>query len=652
MAVDRTTTVRGVIDRQLAEEPEPITLPTVAYSIRPARMRLHVTAPAGTATLTSTPTVQAGELNGQILKIMNASDAGTIIFQDEDTLTGSNLQLQTPTVALEYRETLVLMWDGTYWIEVDRATGAGASATEILAEDYGAVGDGSTDDAEAIQAALDAAFEANLPLRLLCKDYKVNTEIQWPDGLTTIIGTRGTGDVAVSTLKAGAAMRAVLNFEPFGGSAVSADITNLSLNGNRLADYSMRLHGCSYSQFKNITVGLPLEDGVRLVNLDSSINDQNTWYNFSSGSSGTLFLTQDLVDDEDSLYGSCAPVRSITAGTCEVVSGDNTVTFTGAPNLTTIGVAVGDPIRTGTSTNKRFGVITAVTDATHLEVQFDTSDGLSDVSASGQDWAMARGDGYHDERSGDNNRATFIGGGLHRANAGFAFVFDGLYGPQIANQLVIDFHPFWAIRVGTSGGDPVITPVFDSMYFESLGTTKPFLLRSTTSIEVRNPLDSEGDDTDNVSYCGSQANVSGTYMNRNGIFYLGSNAFESHLAAVNVGALFGGGASINGPMKFTSGTATVTAGVVTRGNSSVAGSALILVDSTGNPTVSDIAVFGSELLMLGVSGGGTVTLQASSTLHLSTSTYAMTAANGNTITLVYINSAWHEISRATADKTS
>ncbi len=584
-------------------------------------------------------------IDGQLGQLDNIGD-------DSQVLTNTTrLSIrETPTTLLE-GEGLLLMWDGSRWREVFNRAASSSESRFIFGADYGCVGDGVTDDAAAIQDTLDAAALLKAIPVFGPFTYLVNTELNMPDGSTSLWGTAFAGGDS-TIFKAGAAIRSILNLNRIGGSSIAARIRDIGFSGNRLATHCLRLRGCAYSEFVNVGVGGSLEDGVRLVNLDASINDQNTWYNFSSGGCGTLFITQDLVDDEGGLYGIEAPVIDVVAGTCAVATGDSTVTFTGAPDLTSMGPTIGDPIRTGTSTNKRFGVITAVTDATHLEVQFDTSDGLSDVTASGQDFAVARGDGYHDERSGDNNRATFIGGGLHRANAGFAFVFDGLYGPQIANQMVIDFHPFWAIRIGTNGGDPVITPTFDSMYFESLGTTKPFLLRSAISVEIRNPLDSEGDDTDNVSYCGAQANVSGTYMNRNGIFYLGSNAFESHLAAVNVGALFGGGASINGPMKFSSGTATVTAGVVTRANSSVAGSALILVDSTGNPTVSDIAVFGSELLMLGVSGVGTVTLQASSTLHLSTSTYAMTAANGNTIMLVYINSAWHEISRATADKTS
>lgn len=583
---------------------------------------------------------------GQLRKYINESN------QTLSLASSSLITIKNSPVYLAPGDQIELYWNGHKYVEIDRTQAD--IAEDIKVEDFGAVGDGVTDDAAAFQAAINASLTQHLPVRLAAKTYLINTEIQFPDGAVTILGAPFlVGTSNGTNLKAGASIRSIFNLERTGSSSIRVTLSDIGFDGARLATYCMRLVGCAFSTFINIAVGGSLQDGVRVVNYNASNNDQNTWQRFSSGGCGSLYLSSQLLVDENGLYGILSPVCINTAGTCATSNGSNTVTFTGAPNLTTLGPAVGDSVRVGTGANKRFGVITAVTDATHLSVQFDTSDGLCDVTASGQYFALARGDGYYEERSGDNNLACFTGGGAsHRANAGFALSFDGLYGPRVEGAMSCDFHHTWFIRVGKVGGQPVITSKFDGMYFESSGTGKNWLLRSCNLIDIRTALDSGGADTANISYCGARANVSGRLITQTGEYSLGSSAYKSYTPSLVVGGTFGTGADYYGPVKFALGTSAVSGGQVTRGPGSLAASALALIDSTGDPTVSDIAVFGSELLILGISGGGTVTLQASSTLHLTTSTYAMTAANGNTITLVYINGAWHEISRAKADKTS
>jgi len=74
--------------------------------------------PLGDYTLTSTPTIPDG-VKGQVLTIMgklNVTDSVTL--QDQDTLASSNIQLGANTRAISGRDVLVLLFNGTDWIEI------------------------------------------------------------------------------------------------------------------------------------------------------------------------------------------------------------------------------------------------------------------------------------------------------------------------------------------------------------------------------------------------------------------------------------------------------------------------------------------------------------------------------------------------------
>lgn len=527
-------------------------------------------------------------------------------------------------------------------------------ANQVHVADYGAVGDGTTNDAAAIQAALNDANARGAVLVFDAKTYKVNTELTFPDGHTVV---KGTPKVLGGTLiKAGASIRSIFNLAKVTASSIVVSLQDLGFDGNRSATYCLRLCGCAFSEFKNIAVGGSLSDGVALVNLSGSNNDNNVWENLSTGGCGKLFITSALNTAESSLYGifTTFGVTVITAGTCDFYSGSVNIDFSGAPDLTTLGLRVGDPVRVGTGSNKRFGVLSSVASSTRLIVSFDTASGLSDISASGQDFAIGCGDGYREDRSGDNNVGTFYGG-AHRGNAGYAMAFDGLYGPQVLGRPNIDFHPAWFIRVGSSGSDPVLTSVFDNCYFETNGTNRPFLIISGQMCEIRNPLDFGGDASANVSYCGTSANVSGTYLNANGLQPIGAGILN-RLPSTVLGQPFLAGAVLDGPLKVNSGVIAVSGTNLPRNDNSTSGAMIISVDPTGSPSINTIAAADStkaELLILNVFGTGTVTLNHGTYLKLATATFAMTQAGHESIALVHVGGGtWVELSRSNGTGTS
>lgn len=84
----------------------------------------------GAVTMTSTPTVRAGS-DGQVIEIWGRSDSSTVTLQDEDTLTGSGLQLGANTRTLTLGASIRLRYEATsgYWYETPSFIGAGGGGS-------------------------------------------------------------------------------------------------------------------------------------------------------------------------------------------------------------------------------------------------------------------------------------------------------------------------------------------------------------------------------------------------------------------------------------------------------------------------------------------------------------------------------------------
>ena len=83
-----------------------------------ANAAMVVLNPDADYTLTSTPTIADG-ITGQILYITSGNgEANTVSVQDQGTLGGSNLQLGDTSRVVGALDVLVLLFDGTDWIEV------------------------------------------------------------------------------------------------------------------------------------------------------------------------------------------------------------------------------------------------------------------------------------------------------------------------------------------------------------------------------------------------------------------------------------------------------------------------------------------------------------------------------------------------------
>lgn len=499
----------------------------------------------------------------------------------------------------------------------------------VYVRDYGAVGDGVTDDYAAILAAMTAAGER--PLVFDALTYAVASEVD-----TSGCASREWRGVAGSSgartiIKATGGQRATVNVH----SGVMR-CSGVTFDGGRSALYSVRIESAALSTFTDCRAVNALRDGVHLP--ATGINDTIAWYGLWTSGNGTLHVSAGLF----AAYAAYVAVRAAIAGTCATSSGSMVVTFSGAPDLTTLGIRAGDPVRIGGSA--QYGMVVSIDSATQLTVAFDTATGLSATTDSGLDYAIGVGDGYHEARHGDNNIAAFAGTQLHRGNAGYGLVFDGLYGPRVSGTVQIDSHPFWGMRVGTDGGGAVLSSVFDGLYFEGVAP-KSMLLRSAQMTSIRGCL-ALGSLAASASYCGNAANCSGVFLGED-VETIG-NSTTSDVPSLTVGAWHLAGVEVRGPLRLQGGVSAVTAGVLTRsGYGASSGGAVCLVNcETSNQAIASVAlaaVPASEVLWVGVYGSYTATLTPGVSLQLRG---LCTLKAGEWIGLVYQSSVWREFTRS------
>lgn len=511
---------------------------------------------------------------------------------------------------------------------------------EIWVEDYGAVGDGVTSDAAAIQLAIDKGIEVNKSVRFRARTYLVDVELVITNfavlkgaprsGLTEIAGP-GSG---LTTLKAEGNIRSLIAIS--GNRSVL--LSDISLNGNRACDYCLLLQGASNSTFERLGVTKALADGVHLAALDDdgvpTINDRNTWSDLRASNNGTLYLTSDLLSAFNA-YGLSTQLSEQPGASAATSTGSNVVSFVGI-DLAAVGVRPGDPVALGSGPATIHTMVVSVGGATTLTV----AEAMADT-ASGLSFAFGRGDGYHEVRHGDNNLGSFYGG-LFRSNAGYAMAFDGLYGPTVIGHQ-IDYHPFWGIRIGTNGSGPVIGCRIIGPYFETIGV-KPFLLRGSNNIGIYHPMDNAYQN-DPVDYLGNAANnVSGMYINAEGmkpISYLMNELPSNNLVNATVSKNFYLRSAIMQPVNETGTNDPVTAFPIMRPGTST-------LTLTGTPTFATTGREGKVMCLLN-EGPATVVLQddsvlAGSKLRLTSSAYSMGA--GDSVLMVCTGAEWFEVSRS------
>jgi hypothetical protein len=536
------------------------------------------------------------------------------------------------------------------------------SENVVRPEYYGAVGDDSSyNDGPALQAAINASWTLHVPVALYAKTYYTHQELLIPYAKHSVLLGTPYVDNKKTTIKAGAAIRSCLTIWS------TCVIKNIGFDGARLSTYCMYWQGCSLSYFENVGVVSALRDGVFLTNNDDNgnhaINATNTLIDFATARNGTLFYHPDILQELEPFkqridlpQTSLSPLQGAT---CELTKDSGDIVFSGV-DLTTLNLRKGDPIRVGTGVNKQFGIVASVHNASHLTAYLAPY-GTASVTAAGQIFAIGSGDGWHEMRSGDNNIAVMLSG-FHQSNAGFALAFDGMYGPTLTGQQ-IEYHPFWAIRVGSQGGDPVISSSFTKLYFEALGANKPFCCVSAQAMTVISPIDNDGTPDHNIDYPAGPGTNIGIYINKEGIQPIGTpgGVKNTVASAYLLNAISDEGfaffkrelAPAGGPGYVLSVTGTTTLS----GNYAILEPAGLDRVLTGTPTIEPANAAG-RLVYLQCKGPNAITFQNDSLLpgglngsKLKLRSQKVTLSQFEGILLFSDGSYWHEVGR-TRDVTS
>ena len=248
--------------------------------------------------LTSTPTIADGD-TGQIIYVTAASgETKRVTIQDQDTLGSSNLQLKSPMRTIYANSTLKLEFNGTDWQEVSYVLDGSISEYNVM--DFGAVGDGVTDDTAAIQAAIDAAKTVSGGLVVVPPGTYIISSALEMDGRVSIMGTDPYGCILknvsndstleVTNYGAPTLLRRVSNFVKdlrFQGS-LTGGANNVGL---KLVDaFWVVVERCFFNEFQGAGLYLRNTVGVSIRNCNSHASQVRF-----GDAGGTCFTT--LVDN-------------------------------------------------------------------------------------------------------------------------------------------------------------------------------------------------------------------------------------------------------------------------------------------------------------------------------------------------------------------
>lgn len=296
-------------------------------------------------------------------------------------------------------------------------------------------------DGTAIQQAIDAvASDPTLPPALYLSSgttWPIAAELTIPAGCRPLTisgdppnytGTDGT------ILQATAPMRSVMAvLSPY------HNFVNLQFDAHFLATYGRFISNWTFGRQTWVVIMNAVIDGDHLDNTTGIINDcihstQCYWVK-----NGQTFVTAGIV----SQYPN-STVKTVT-GTAATTLGSSVIEFTGAPDLTTLNIRAGDFIRLGTDVaSASFLQIASVTASTITVMAAANNQPVA--TASGLDYAIGVGDGWHETQFRDNNRNVFDDCIL-RGSGGSGLRMAGLYGDSVYDGL-IDYNAFFGVAMG------------------------------------------------------------------------------------------------------------------------------------------------------------------------------------------------------------
>ncbi len=342
----------------------------------------------------------------------------------------------------------------------------------VMDHPFSAIRDGVTDDSAALQAAIDYASANSLRVRMPAGIYAVYSEVQ-VDGAPIIIeGEPHNFSLSTGTqIKCFAAARS--------GLAVLSprhQISNLIVNANGLASNGVYFANASVSRLTNVWTTAALLDGF--ANAASGNNNHIVLDGCYATNNGKTYVTAGL------LTAFSNDRQVLTAGTVATTASNSDIVFTGAPDMTTLGLRKGDLIAIGGTTKltASYFLIESALNATTVRLQVNATNRPA-TTASGLDFAIGVGDGVSDRRNG-NGGVWDIRNLISFSNGGSGIHLDAAYG-HIVEAGDVSYNNFAGVCFGIADNAGVITnATVKNLYCE--GTAIVYFL-GAGKITIENP---------------------------------------------------------------------------------------------------------------------------------------------------------------------
>jgi len=336
-------------------------------------------------------------------------------------------------------------------------------SAELHVADFGAVGNGTTDDGPALQAALDAASVKGAPLRFGAQAYGTKQMLVVQAQLE-LLGSSGTGDA--TSIRALSAMDAIMEFNH------PVRVSQITFDGRFKADYCGKFINGSRSLFQTCNFLQARIDGAFL---------DNTHGNFFHHFQDTLFQWNGTTYQTPFFPGTQA-VRTkqvVASGTVATTIGSCTLVGTGTSFLSELADArSGDFITVGETSPEWFQLFAVKDDTTLIIMSLQ----LPTLTRSGQGYRVGIGDGYHEKISSNNNNNN-LDNCRAFGNAGVGLMCRSLFGIRVS-RFQGDYNNAYAINVGHGNEGVVLNSCFRDLYFENNGADAAIFLSYANGITI------------------------------------------------------------------------------------------------------------------------------------------------------------------------
>lgn len=334
---------------------------------------------------------------------------------------------------------------------------SGCDSCCVYVEDFGAIGDGVSDDSSSIQKAINEAALCGKPLLFRSKTYIIKKELEASvkvlntQGIEVLISPQLIGAPIFGNTRGTALVAGSPNMISIMVARSDVRIKNILFDGAYNAKSAFRLRGCSNSLFEECTFQYASKHGCWLQkpkDIDSipmttfHNNDNNEFRNCNFINNGILYSSENVPNEMKRSIG----YFQLKGVYISVEENSNIVHFIGPADLNSLGLEKGDAIQIGFQNHGSAMLnqhsIAAILGPTSLKLSKPYKGAVSKSLV----FCIGTGCGYYESGHSDNNTNDLYGGKVGN-NASYGAKFSSPYGPVIQG-VQFDEQKFSAIFLG------------------------------------------------------------------------------------------------------------------------------------------------------------------------------------------------------------